>query len=225
MAHGRVWLGVRDGCQVSALHHQSLGAPIPPQENQWGARGLAGFWDCEWKEKHLSFQREKDQERQEHIAFCKKKKSAFTAYVYTNIYFQGCSESNIIREKNKTGFKERVRNMLNNPPNENQVAPGSNKIFIIFLSLQRSVITLPINSCRWKQRGEKWSEFVPWVTTKIKKQEPHSHWAFPTSKVWRTESTAECTAHVGRLLRGLCYSTILLLESHKDYEGLEGDPS
>lgn len=51
--------------------------------------------------KHLSFQREKHQESREHIAFHKKKKSEFTAYVYTNIYFQGCTESNIIREKNK----------------------------------------------------------------------------------------------------------------------------
>lgn len=115
-----------------------------PQEHRWWASGPAGF--TEWKEKHLSFQREEDQERQEHIAFCKKKKSAFAAYVYTNIYFQGCSESNIIREKNKTRFKGRVRNMLNYPPNGNQAAPGGNKIFIISLSPQRSVITLPINS-------------------------------------------------------------------------------
>lgn len=73
--------------------------PPPHRKTSWWARGLAEFWDIEWKEKHLSFQREKDQERQEHIAFHKKKKSAFAAYVYTNIYFQGCSESNIIREK------------------------------------------------------------------------------------------------------------------------------
>lgn len=91
--------GGEDPCQVSAWHHQSPCLPITPQENQWWARGFAGFWESERKEKHLSFQREKDQARREHIAFHKEKKSAFTAYVYTNIYFQGCIESNIIREK------------------------------------------------------------------------------------------------------------------------------
>lgn len=51
------------------------------------------------REKHLSFQREMDQERWKHIAFHKEKKSAFTAYVYINTYVQGCTESNIIRGK------------------------------------------------------------------------------------------------------------------------------
>lgn len=64
----------------------------------------------------------------------------FTAYVYTNIYFQGCIESNVIREKKKKkqeslGLKK-VRNMLNNPQNENRAA-ADNKILIIFLSLQK----------------------------------------------------------------------------------------
>lgn len=63
----------------------------------------------------------------------------FTAYVYTNIYFQGCIESNVIREKKKKkqeslGLKK-VRNMLNNPQNENRAAADTNKILIIFLSL------------------------------------------------------------------------------------------
>lgn len=62
-----------------------------------GQEALLDSETSEWKEKHLGFQREKDQERWEHTAFHKERKSAFTACVYTNIYFQGCTKSNIIR--------------------------------------------------------------------------------------------------------------------------------
>lgn len=101
------------------------------------------------------------------------------------------------KKTRKIEFKDRVRNMLNNPANENQ-APGSNKILIIFLPLSTKQCGQWDNSAhiswrRWKgyitwKHARKWSESVPWVTQPRWKRATFTL-SLPTSKGWRTETT------------------------------------
>lgn len=62
-AHGCIKVEAGDPCQLSAWGHQSLCLPIPPQGNRCWARRFCWILRQRIEGKHLSFQREEDQER------------------------------------------------------------------------------------------------------------------------------------------------------------------